>query len=461
LAWIGNTSIGRQQDGEAPECPRRKYDERTARLALGAMRLAPDLLTCKLLMQGIPVARHRLVAEVLEEIGEPLEGPPLQLDERLALRVEAMRRIDPALVSSPIGIERAGIENQDPGVAPVERGSPGAATDRVLPFQSLATLVEKAPEEPEWNWRFYLALYVLALLAGRPKVGKSTLVMALLKAALRGEAFLGLEAKARGVLLLTEERRDTLAEKARILGLMDAEVQVYVLARGDVRDTPWPEVVRQAMTFCSEHGIDVLVVDTLDRWTGIRGEAENAAGVVNEAMEPLQYAAAAGLAVLAVSHQRKSGGEYGEAVRGSNAFTGAVDVVVELERPARSLQLGSQARVLRSVSRFSSTPDELFFELGEDGFVPISDVAEKKSDAERAQVLDALERHDEPVSVDVLAGEVEFGTRTLRRRLTELRGRALVARRGAGKKGDPYLWVVVKDENENAAEGGREEAHDA
>src|SRR5262249_51904522 len=160
--------------------------------------------------------------------------------------------------------------------------------------------------------------------------------------------------KARGVLLLTEERRDTLAEKARILGLMDEALPVYVLTRADVRDMPWAEVVRQAMTFCRANGLDVLIVDTLDRWTGLRGDAENAAGAVNEAMEPLQFAAAAGLAVLAVSHQRKSGGEYGEAVRGSNAFTGSVDVVIELERPSRTLQLGGHARVLRAVSRFTS-----------------------------------------------------------------------------------------------------------
>jgi AAA domain len=345
----------------------------------------------------------------------------------------------------PLGIERAGIENQGVPWDPSNEVRQGPPTGTPLPFQLLSVMVEKAPAEPEWRWRGYLAAYVLVLLAGRPKVGKSTLMMALVAAAVAGEAFLGLEAKARGVLLLTEERRDTLAEKARILGLVDAEVPVYVLSRGDVRDTPWPEVVRQAMTFCREHELDVLVVDTLDRWTGLRGDAENAAGAVNEAMEPLQFAAAAGLAVLAVSHQRKSGGEYGEAVRGSNAFTGAVDVVIELERPARSLQLGGQARVLRSVSRFSSTPKELFLELGDDGFLPIGDVAEKRSDAERAQVLEVLERHDEPVAVDLLYKETELGKRALRRRLAELREQSLAVRSGEGVKGDPYLWAAVEE----------------
>jgi AAA domain len=289
-------------------------------------------------------------------------------------------------------IEPAGIENQGFRRAGANGVRRLYLLKAPLPIQQLSVMVENAPAEPSWSWRGYLALYVLALLAGRPKVGKSTLAIALVAAAVRGEAFLGLPATATGVLLLTEERRDTLAEKARILGLMDAEVPVYVLTRHDAGVLPWPDVVRQAMTFCREHNLDVPIIDTLDRWTGLRGDAENAAGAVDEAMEPLQFAAAAGLAVLALSHQRKSGGEFGEAVRGSNAFTGAVDVVIELERPSRSLQLGGYARVLRSVSRFSSTPEALFFELGDDGFLPISDVAEKKSDAERAEVLERSRR---------------------------------------------------------------------
>ena len=56
--------------------------------------------------------------------------------------------------------------------------------------------------------------------AGRPKVGKSTLAFALLAATAQGESFLGLETAGRESLLLTEERRDTLAAKARILGLI-------------------------------------------------------------------------------------------------------------------------------------------------------------------------------------------------------------------------------------------------
>jgi DNA-binding transcriptional ArsR family regulator len=216
--------------------------------------------------------------------------------------------------------------------------------------------------------------------------------------------------------------------------------------RHEAGSTDWPEIVRQAMSHCAQHKLFVLVVDTFDRWAGLRGDAENAAGAVNEALEPLQYAAAAGLAVLLISHQRKSSGEYGEAVRGSSALTGGVDVVAELERPSRTLQLSGQARVLKAVSRFSSTPEELYLELEEHGFVLIESPEQVKTDAERARVLCALEERGEPVTSDQVGDDLEIPKRTVRRYLSELLEKGLVIRHGAGKKNDPYLWDVASDE---------------
>jgi len=182
----------------------------------------------------------------------------------------------------------------------------------------------------------------------------------------------------------------------------------------------------------------VLVVDTWDRWTSLRGDSENAAGAVNEALEPLQYAAASGLAVLIVTHQRKSAGEFGDAVRGSNALTGGVDVVVELERPLASFALGAHARVLRAVSRFSSTPEELFLELDElnNGFTPIESPEQVRAASERLRVADAASGG----TSKEMAEEVELPEPTVRRYLKTLLESGHVERSGSGKRGDPYRW---------------------
>jgi hypothetical protein len=287
-------------------------------------------------------------------------------------------------------------ENSFPPPIDKERGvkeSFSSSETRPVP---LGSLLENIPAEPAWVLRGYIAPYSLTLLAGRPKVGKSTAVFALLARVTVGEPFAGLETMPAGVLMLTEERRDTVAEKARILGLMNsfspspfpkaAETKkrpVHVLMRHDAGQLEWPELVRQAMAYCHQHELGVLVIDTWDRWTSMKGDLENAAGAVNEALLPLQFAASSGLAVVIVSHQRKSAGEYGEAVRGSTALTGGVDIVVELERPAPGLALGKHARVLRAVSRFNSTPEELYLQLDEEAasFTVIESPEEAKAGA--------------------------------------------------------------------------------
>jgi DNA-binding transcriptional ArsR family regulator len=350
-------------------------------------------------------------------------------------------------------------QNSFPPPIASETGGNAIESGGELPFALLAPLLEQVPPEPPWSVRGYLAPFAITLLAGRPKVGKSTLVCALLAAVAAGEPFAGQDTTAGGVLLLTEERRDTLAEKARILGLIrippaatspigggNETGLVHALQRHDAGGVPWPEIVRQAMAYCAQHKLTILVVDTFDRWTGLRGDAENAAGAVNEALEPLQYAAAAGLAVLLVSHQRKSTGEFGEAVRGSTALTGGVDVVVELERPSRQLQLGGQARVLRAVSRFSSTPEELYLELDEHGFVPIDSPEQVKANTERERVLTALEEAGEPATAETLGEELELPKSTVRRHLRTCSNRGAVTRSGAGKKNDPYLWRLAAEE---------------
>lgn len=170
------------------------------------------------------------------------------------------------------------------------------------------------------------------------------------------------------MLLLSEEGPDTLAEKARLFGI-EHHPRFHVLLRRQVQAS-WPEVVGQSRQYCREHDLDVLVVDTFDKWTGLRGDDENKSGPVSEALEPLMRAAGDELAVVLISHQRKAPGDHGEAVRGSNALTGAVDVIVEVERVADV----PHARVLYGTSRFVGTPEELAVELGDGGYEACGDV---------------------------------------------------------------------------------------
>jgi DNA-binding transcriptional ArsR family regulator len=160
------------------------------------------------------------------------------------------------------------------------------------------------------------------------------------------------------------------------------------------------------------------------------------------AVEPLTLAAAGGLAVVIIAHQRKSGGEFGEAVRGSNALTGAVDIVLELERPSVSLDASAETRILRAVSRFSSTPDELTLRLVDDHY-EVDEAPLTKARVKRARLLEALEKLG-PATSEELAQETAIPKSTISRYLKKLeREGALEADGARGVRGEAVRWRAL------------------
>jgi predicted ATP-dependent serine protease len=305
--------------------------------------------------------------------------------------------------------------------------------------------LEDAPPEPDWTWEGYLAPGTITLLAGRPKAGKSTLAFGLFGAVSEGSAFAGRNTRATGVLLLSEERRDTLLQKQRRFNLNGS---IDLLMRHEVGAESWPEVVSDAVARCKERGLGVLVIDTFDKWAPLHGDQENSSGAVNEALRPLAEAAGEGLAVLLITHQRKAGGSHGEAVRGSNALTGSVDVIVELERVGES---NPDARLLRSHSRHDGTPPELVVRLGEDDYEACSDVAAVNAQAER-ETLRAL-LTDEFQKVSRLAEGARIPRSTAAKRLAEIEeeDRAIERERLPGS-GKPWGYRILSNTTQSLGE---------
>lgn len=233
-----------------------------------------------------------------------------------------------------------------------------------LPFGRLADKLRDTPPEPDWYARGLIAPGSITLLAARTKTGKSTLLFAGLRAMHDGAAFLGCETRPVKSLILTEERGDTLNEK-RQRWPVPADSQ-HALMRHERERATWPAVVRNATAYCHREGIGLLVIDTLARWVGFRGEEENQSGPVMAAMAPLHDTAATGLAVLLVVHQRKADGAHGTAVRGAGALTGEVDIILELERPAKGRP--ANERDLLGLSRFTATPEHVSIALRGDDY---------------------------------------------------------------------------------------------
>jgi 5S rRNA maturation endonuclease (ribonuclease M5) len=319
--------------------------------------------------------------------------------------------------------ERPGVGSTEPFAAPMSEKLAGV------------------PPDPNWLWDGYLSPGAITLLAGRPKVGKTTLLFPLIAALEQGKPFLDRPTFATRVLMLSEEREQTLAEK-RQLYLNGADP--LLLMRHERGQRRWPELVEQARAYCEECDIGVLVIDTWDKWTGLRGDDESKAGAVIEALEPLMLAAGDGLAVLIVAHQRKAAGRHGEAVRGSNALTGGVDVIIELERAPE--ELGRRMRVLRAESRFTATPEELVGELTEDGgYVAQGELEEVRREADGRSIADLVEAAPGSTTEE-LAEASDVAPATMKHKLKAAHEGGFIARKGTGRKGDAYRWHPLDGE---------------
>jgi hypothetical protein len=212
----------------------------------------------------------------------------------------------------------------------------------------------------------------------------------------------------------------------------------------------WPEVAKAAEDKAVQFGAEVLGVDTLGQFAGIGGDSENSAGAAQEAMQPLQEAAARGLAVVITRHERKGGGEVGESARGSSAFGGAVDIIMSVRRHQGETR--PSVRVVESLSRFDDTPDKLVVELTDDGYRSLGDAsafAEREALSAIMELLPAKEENAMKTEVVVDKLKEHDVKRTV---ATEALAKATAAgsirRVGKGQRGSPYLYYKPVSECE-------------
>ncbi len=257
-----------------------------------------------------------------------------------------------------------------------------------IAVETAREIAATAPERPDWLATGLAAVGAVTELDGLPKsAGKTTFTAFMVRAILDGEPFLGRPTNKSGVLMLTEQTPTTLRETLELAGLLDRGDLAFVRWHRH-RGIPFAEVVEQAASECLRRAWRLLVVDTIGQWAGIQGDAENHSGAAMAAMEPCQEAAGRGLAVWVARHDRKSGGEVGQSGRGSNAFSGAVDIVLQLGRPEGNAP--PTHRVLSALSRFRETTPRVVIDLTPRGYVSLGDVSAVVTHNVREAILDVL-----------------------------------------------------------------------
>ena len=313
-----------------------------------------------------------------------------------------------------------------------------------LRFVPATELAAQAPPEPAWVWTDYIAAGTVTLLAGKPKCGKSTLTCALIEAVVSGAtSFLGRDVDSGPVVLAAQESTGTLLPK------LPRYENLLVLTRDGAWPKPsWSQLIAAAVKEAERVGAVMLVIDTFSFWSGLKAEGEKDAGATQRALDALHEATTKGIAVLLDHHARKGGGEDGEAVRGSNAITGAVDVVLELERVEKAPP--GQRRVV-ALSRWPQTPDALVVdrEPVHGGWSVVGESADRGATAwlsRRKQITEKLQSNPGATTRELgaLLGEQNRGdglSSDLRRGVEE----GWITRTAKGVRSDPYHHWLTPD----------------
>ena len=312
-----------------------------------------------------------------------------------------------------------------------------AGTAAGMKFRTARDLFAAVPELTSWTVEPFVADGSITDQHGRAKwAGKTTFDAHMIRSVLDGTPFLGFRTRRRPVVLLSEQPPASLRASLAPAGLVDRD-DLYILTWGEAMGRSWAEVARQAVEIAIELGA-LIVVDTLPQWAGLRGDSENDSGAALEAVEPVQRAAAAGLPVLLVRHDRKGSGpgEVGESERGSSAFGGAVDVILHLRRGGPEER--PTIRYLSALSRFPETPTELVIELTPNGYVVLGDQAGYARTEGKQKILDALS--DRQLRRADLEAETGISGERLTDLLSELVAGGFLAREGRGVKGDPQRF---------------------
>lgn len=202
-------------------------------------------------------------------------------------------------------------------------------------------------------WAGRLNCGEVAMLAGAPKAGKSTILRGLLRAGsgTGRSVLLGGATRPFGAIVVSEEPKRMwreVADNTRVRFVSDNPIRKF---------SEWDTYVRNLELAARASGAKVVVIDTLSRLVAFD---ENSSRAVTRAMTPLRAVAARyGLCVLVVHHTGRSG-----TVRGSTALEAQVDAVLTVSLVGDDVT--DTRRRLDVVSR-AAPAERIEYTMGADG----------------------------------------------------------------------------------------------
>lgn len=271
----------------------------------------------------------------------------------------------------------------------------------------------------QWIWQGFLAKGYLTLFSALWKVGKTTLILHLLRALQNSLQLAGQFTTPAKVLIVSEESEGLWARRR---DENDVTLPCWVLCR-PIRQRlnykEWIDLLEQMARFCKENDINVFILDTVTSFWNV--DNENDAARVQAALLPLNHLLDNNIAVLLIHHFRKSGGDEAVASRGSGALASYADIIIEFTRLATELE--GNKRVLKAYSRFEETPQEIVIELTDGEYQLLGSRTDANKMVKINRIVEAVAKFPEGVTASELYENWDDDERpslpTIRRHLKE------------------------------------------
>ena len=319
---------------------------------------------------------------------------------------------------------------QEPRFIPLE---PAAADIGETPFALDLPEFMAGPREVEWLVEGLIPSTSLTVLAAQPKMGKSILTLNLAINLRLGASFIGRVVTRTKTLILQLEDPPVLIRE-RLLK-MDAEGLdgIYIRAGAPMTKDDW----KALPAFIKAHDIGLAIIDPYV--FAMRGNEQDATQTATFLREIRELIFDTNCSILLVHHHKKSGGEHGQALRGSSALLGAVDVALELVREDEQ----TPTATLKVTSRFASVEDEVIVLDTESLTWKSAGSADTYKRTKREnEILSALEAEGD-ADIPTLAEVLDLDPKNFRRELRGLVAQGLIDERKEGTKGRPrYIYSL-------------------
>ncbi len=307
---------------------------------------------------------------------------------------------------------------------------PPASGDTPFALTTVGDLLAEPEEDVDWLVDGVLTAGGVALMAAKPKVGKSTAARGLALAVARGETWIGHPCASGMVWYLAFEgrRRDVRGHFRQMGARPDDALRVFV------GQAP-RNVVAQVRRLAEQERPVLIIIDTMQRF--LRASSTDDYAEMTTLLDAvIGIAQQSGATVLLLHHSGKADRASLDAVLGSTAITGSADTIILLARTERY-------RTISTVQRVGDDLDDTLLLLDETGRVTLGPSRQTADEGFVGDaILSALHHADGPLTEAQIEELVDARTGLKRRALRQLVAREQANRTGRGGKGDPYRYTI-------------------